>query len=104
MRSLQISKPKGPLEMVERDMPLSTPILRFGCARRTPECPPRIDPIWIELQHLVVELLRGCRHFGYLVEIADILPGLLDDPGIVVVTRSLMCGDNGAWVERLNFV
>jgi hypothetical protein len=62
----------------------------FDCTRRTPECPPRIDPIWIELQHLVVELLRGCRHFSYPVEIAYVLPGLPDDPRIVVVTRSLM--------------
>src|SRR5215216_6865978 len=83
---------------------LATPKLLFDCARRTPEYPPRIDPIWIELQHLVVELLRSCRHFCYPVEIAYILPGLLDDPGIVVVTRSLMCGDNCAWVKRLNFV
>src|SRR6266852_4065853 len=80
----------------------ATPKLRFDCACRTPECPPRIDPIWIELQHLVVELLRGCRHFGYPVEIAYVLPGLLDDPVLVFVTRSLMFGDNCAWVERLN--
>jgi hypothetical protein len=44
----------------------------------------RIDPIWIELQHLVVELLCGCRHFGYPIEIVYVLPGLLDDPGAYV--------------------
>ncbi|MDW0122245.1 MAG: hypothetical protein QOK81_06465 [Nitrososphaeraceae archaeon] len=43
---------------------MAAPKLRFDRARRTPERPPRIDPIRIELQHLVVELLRGCRRFG----------------------------------------
>jgi hypothetical protein len=43
---------------------LATPKLRFDRARRIPERLPRIDPIRIELQHLVVELLGGCRRFG----------------------------------------
>ena len=85
-------------------IPFASDNLLFGCARRTPECPPRIDPIRVELQHLVVKLLRGCRHFGYPVEVADVLTGLLDDPRIVVVTRSLMGGDNCEWIKRLNFV
>jgi hypothetical protein len=67
---------------------LVTPKLLFDCARRTPECPPRIDAIWIELEHLVVELLRGCRHFGYPVEIADVLPCLFDNPTSVIPVYS----------------
>jgi hypothetical protein len=40
-------------------------LLKYGLtARRIPERPPQIDPIRIELQHLVVELLGGCRRFG----------------------------------------
>jgi hypothetical protein len=35
------------------------------------------------------------------VEIAYVLPGLFDDPGAVVVPRSLMAGDHSPWFERL---
>ena len=69
---------------------LVTPKLLFDCARRTPECPARIDPTWIELQRLVVELLCSCRNFCYPVEITYILPGLLDDTRIVIIIRSLV--------------
>ena len=72
---------------------------RFDAARRKPERSPRIDPIRIELQHLVVESSRGCRCRGYAVEIADVLPGLFNDLGAVVVPRSLVSGDHSAWVE-----
>src|SRR3989441_13020461 len=79
------------------------PVLRFDRARRTPERA-GIDAIRIELQHLVVELSRGRRRPGYAVEITDVLPGLFNDLGAVVVPRSLMPGDHGAWVERLDRV
>ena len=85
-------------------MPLPTPNLLFDCSRRTPKCPSRIDPIRIELQHLLVELLCGRRHYGHSVEIAYVLAGLLDDTGIVLIIRSLMWGDNCMWIERLDFV
>jgi hypothetical protein len=64
----------------------------------------RIDPIRIEREHLVVEPARRRRRLGEPVESADILPGLVDDPGAVVVPRSLMAGDHRAWVERLDGV
>src|SRR5229473_6180850 len=64
----------------------------------------RIDPIRIEREHLVVQLARRRRRLGYPVESADVLPGLFDDPGVVVVPRSLMASDHRAWVERLDGV
>src|SRR2546425_3087895 len=80
------------------------PGLRFDRARPIPEREPRIDPIRIALQHLVVERSRGRRRLGYAVEIADVLPGLFNDLGAVVAPRSLMSGDHSAWVERLDRV
>ncbi len=62
----------------------------------------RIDPIRIEREHLVVQLSRRRRRLDEPVEIADVLPGLFDDPGVIVVPRSLMSGDHRAWVERLD--
>ena len=59
-------------------------------ARRAPESPPGIDPCRIELQHLLVEFLRGLRRFREPVEIADVLPRLFDNPGAVVVLWSLV--------------
>jgi hypothetical protein len=38
------------------------------------------------------------------VEVADVLPGLLDDLGAVVATGSLMPGDDGLRVERFDRV
>src|SRR6266446_8508112 len=80
------------------------PVLRFGRARRIPEREPRIDPLRIALQHLVVERSRGRRRLGYAVEIADVLPGLFNDLGAVVVPRSLMSGDHSAWLKCLDRV
>src|SRR5258708_28388535 len=79
-------------------------VLRFNRARRKPDCSHRIDPIRIELQHLVVESSLRRRCPGYAVKIADVLPGLFNDPGAVVVPGSLVSGDDGAWVESLPFV
>src|ERR1700730_17123489 len=69
-----------------------TKILRLGfeSADRPPQRPAGIDPVWIELQHLVVELLSSLRCFRQAVEIANVLPSLFDDPGIVAVFRPLM--------------
>ena len=44
----------------------------------------------VELEHPLVELLSRCGGFHYAVEIPDVLPGLFDDPGIVVVFRPLV--------------
>ena len=63
-----------------------------------------IGPILIEVQHLVVELSRGRRRPGYVVEIADIPPDLFNVLGLSSVPRSLMSGDYSAWVERLDRV
>src|SRR6267143_1536745 len=51
-------------------------VLSFNRARRKPDCSHRIDPIRIELQHLVVESSRRRRCPGYAVKIADVLLGL----------------------------
>src|SRR2546426_219755 len=75
------------------------PVLRFDRARRSPERA-RIDPIRMELQHLVVENSCGRRRLGNAIEIADVLPGLLNDLGAVIVHRSLMSGHHSAWFER----
>ncbi len=58
----------------------------------------RIDPIRIELQHLVLESSRGCRCRGYKVEITDLLPVLFNDLGAVVIPISLVSSDHGGWV------
>src|SRR3989442_5249331 len=77
--------------------------LAFDGAGRPPERA-RIGTIRVELQHLVVELSRGRARLGYAVEVADVLPGLFDDSGAVVLLGFLMSGDNRAWLERLNCV
>ena len=69
----------------ERYRPYRVRILFVGEA---PERPARINAVRIELQHLVVELLSGCRRFRQPVEIVDVLPGLFDDAGIVLVFGS----------------
>src|SRR5258707_13042898 len=55
----------------------------YGLTARAPKARalPRIDPIRIELQHLVVESSRRRRCPGYAVKIADVLPGLCFVPG-----------------------
>ena len=78
-------------------------LLRFDRTRRIPERA-RIDPIRMELQHLVVELSRGRRRPGYAVEIADVLPGLFNDLGAVVVFSPLVSRDHRAWLECLDRV
>src|SRR5882672_2943515 len=80
------------------------PGLRFDRARRIPEREPRIDPLRIALQHRVVERSRGRRRLGDAIDIADVLPGLCNDRGAVVVPRALMSGDHRAWVERFDGV
>jgi len=77
--------------------------LGFGRLRRTPQRP-RISPIRVELQHPVVELSRSGRQSSEALEIANILPRLFNDPGIVVLLRFLMSGDHRAWLERLDGV
>src|SRR5215467_13216202 len=67
---------------------VAIPTLLFYCPCRTPERPSWIDPIRIEIQHLVVKLLGGCRDYGHSVEITYVLSGLLDDSWIIVITRS----------------
>src|ERR1700686_3930474 len=67
----------------------------FDAARRKPEGA-RIDPIRMEFQHLVVELSRCRRCLGYAAEIKNVLSGLFNDLGAVVVPGSLMSGDHGA--------
>jgi hypothetical protein len=74
--------------------PAATPTSRLYPARRKPERP-WIDTIRIQLQHLVVELSHGRRRLGQAVEIADVLPGLFNDPGTIVVSRPLVSGSPG---------
>ncbi len=72
--------------------------------RRAPERPSGINPVWIELEHLVVEFLRARRRLNEAVEVADVLSGLFDDPRTVVALGSLVCSDNCARVEGLDLV
>ena len=72
---------------------------RFDAGRGKPERCSRIDPIRIEIQHFVVESLRGCRCPVWAVEIADVLPNFFDDLGAVVVPRLLVPDDHRARVE-----
>ena len=34
----------------------------------------------------------------------DVLPGLFDDPGVIVGCRSLMIDDHRTWAERLDII
>src|SRR5580700_9811324 len=63
-----------------------------------------IGPIRIELQHLVVKLSRRRRHLGDAFEIADVLTGLFNDSGAVVLLEFLMSGDHRAWFQFLDCV
>ena len=49
----------------------------------------------MERKDLVVEVSGRARCLGDPVEVADVLPGLLDDLGAVVATGSLVPGDHG---------
>jgi hypothetical protein len=44
----------------------------------------RVDPVGVERNDLGVEVSRRTRCFGDAVEVADVLPGLLDDLRAVV--------------------
>src|ERR1700687_2005083 len=66
---------------------------------RKPERSSRMDPIRIKLRQLVVKSSRGCRCRGYAVEIADVLLGLFNDLGAVVIPISFASSDHSAWVE-----
>src|SRR5262249_19088808 len=72
-------------------------------ARRAPERT-WINPLWIEREHLVVEIERGRRRLLHSVEVADILTRLLKDLGAVVTPSTLVSGDDGAWVQSRNCV
>jgi hypothetical protein len=58
----------------------------------------------MEREDLVVQVSGGTRCLGEAVEVADVLPGLLDDLGAVVATGSLMPGDDGLRVQRFDRV
>src|ERR1700722_20544195 len=77
--------------------------LRFRHVRRTPQRA-WIGSIRIELQHLVVKLSRRRRHLGDAFEIADVLTGLFDYSGAVVLLGFLMSGDHRAWFQFLDCV
>ena len=58
----------------------------------------------MEREDLVVEVLGRAGCLGDAVEVADVLPGLLDDLGAVVATGSLVPGDHRPRVEGLDRV
>ena len=64
----------------------------------------RIDSIWIEFEHCVIELARGHGCFVQAVEIAKVLPRLGNDAGIIVVFRHLVPGDHGFRFQGLKLV
>jgi hypothetical protein len=64
----------------------------------------RIDAIWIEFEHCVIELARVHCCFVQAVEIAKVLPRLGDDAGIIVVFRHLVPGDHGFRFQGLKLV
>ena len=70
---------------------------------RTPERA-WINTVRVEPQHLVVQLSRGRRGVGYAVEIADVLAGLFDDPGAVIVFGPLVPRDHRCRGQRLDCI
>ena len=58
----------------------------------------------MEFQHCVVELPRGRRRLVQAIEIADILPRLADDAGIIGVFRYFVPGDHGQRFQALELV
>jgi hypothetical protein len=64
----------------------------------------RIDPVRIDLKHLIEEFSRGRRSPGYTVEIADVSTGILDDPRTIVVFSPLVSGDHRARLQRLDCI
>jgi hypothetical protein len=72
----------------------------IGCAPKRA----RIDPVWIEIKHCVIELTRVRSCFVQAVEIAKVLSRLANDAGIIVVFRHLMPGDHGFGFPGLKLV
>lgn len=58
----------------------------------------------MEREDLLEEGLGRVGCLGDAVEVADVLPRLLDDLGAVAATGSLMAGDHRPWVEGLDRV
>src|SRR5713226_1941770 len=54
----------------------------------------RIDAIWIEFEHGVIELARSGRRVVQAIEIADVLPRLPNDAGIIFVFGHFVPGDH----------
>src|SRR5258707_4418468 len=71
-----------------------------GCAPKRA----RIDAVWIEFEHYVIELTRVRSCFVQAVEIAKVLPRLANDTGIIVVFRHLMPGNHGFRFQGLELV
>jgi hypothetical protein len=56
------------------------------------------------LHHLVVKLMRCCGRLDEPVEIADVLPSLLEDAKMVFVPWPLVPRDHSPRLQRLNFI
>src|SRR5260221_11148680 len=71
-----------------------------GCAPKRA----RVDAVWIEFEHGVIELtgVRSC--FVQAVEIAKGLPRLANDTGLIVVSRYLVPGDHRFRFQGLKLV
>jgi hypothetical protein len=81
----------------------STLCLLLGGVRCAPKRA-RIDAIWIEFKHCVIELARVHGCYVQAVEIAKVLPRLGNDAGIIVVFRHLVPGDHRFRSQGLKLV
>jgi hypothetical protein len=63
-----------------------------------------IDPIRVELEHLVVWFPRGRHLHGKALEIAYTFPRFSNNPRAIIVPDALMSGEDCAWLKRLHFI
>jgi hypothetical protein len=72
-------------------------------ARRSPERT-HIHSERMKLQHLIIQLSRGCRCLGKSIKIANVLSRLFEDSWTVLVPWSLVSRNHRARLERLDLV
>src|SRR4029453_9376504 len=64
----------------------------------------RIDAIWIELQHPLVEFLSALRFVVEPIEVPNVFPGGVDVPRTVVAVGYFVSDVDGGGLHRLDFL
>ena len=66
------------------------------CGSRTSPQGPGVGPVGVQLHHRVKQLTRGHGRLIETIEVAQVLSGRRDVPGVVVVVGDLVPGDHDA--------